>query len=116
MDTTTSLLLLVSYKILYSHCGGAEDSILLDVTLCCWVSTSDILNTHVAFRVSTSGILKNHTVFNLRGANSTRNFYYPKQHMHNIYTNNILYTVSTPACFNASASSSGSLNLVLCLS
>jgi len=39
--------------------------------------------------------------------------YYPDQHMHNIYNNNILYIVSTPKCFNASVSSSGSLNLVL---
>ena len=31
-----------------------------------------------------------------------------------IYINNILYTVSTPTCFDTSASSSGSLNLVLC--
>ena len=39
--------------------------------------------------------------------------YYPNQQMHNIYINNILYTVSTPMCFSASASSSGSLSLVL---
>jgi len=32
------------------------------------------------------------------------------------YINNILYTVSTPACFYASASSSGSLKFVLCWS
>ena len=32
--------------------------------------------------------------------------------MHNRYINNILYIVSTPICINASASSSGSLNLV----
>jgi len=31
-----------------------------------------------------------------------------------VYINNILYNVSTPTCFNASASSSGCLNLVLC--
>ena len=31
-----------------------------------------------------------------------------------IYINNILHIVSIPTCFNASASSSGSLNLVLC--
>ena len=30
--------------------------------------------------------------------------------------NNILYIVSTPTCFSASASSSGSLNLVFCYS
>ena len=30
-----------------------------------------------------------------------------------IYINNISYIVSTPTCFSASASSSGSLNLVL---
>ena len=29
------------------------------------------------------------------------------------FTNNILYIVSTPTCFSANASSSGSLNLVL---
>jgi len=40
--------------------------------------------------------------------------YYPDQQMHNIYINNIFYIVSTPICFKASASSSGSLNLVLC--
>jgi len=34
--------------------------------------------------------------------------------MHNIYINNILYIVSTPTCFSVSASSSGSLELVLC--
>jgi len=33
--------------------------------------------------------------------------------MHNMYINRTLYTVSTATCFNASASSSGSLNLVL---
>ena len=37
--------------------------------------------------------------------------HYPDQQMHNIYINNTLYTVSTPTCYNASASSSGSLNL-----
>jgi len=86
----------------YSHGGDSEDSVLLDVTLCCWVNTS--------------GILKNHIAFNLRRSNSTRTFYYPDLQMHNIYTNNILYILvaSTAACFNASASSSGSLNLVLC--
>ena len=35
--------------------------------------------------------------------------YYPDQQMHNIYINNILYIVSTYACFNVSAVSSGSL-------
>jgi hypothetical protein len=30
------------------------------------------------------------------------------------YMNNVLFIKSTPTCFNASASSSGSLNLVLC--
>ena len=44
--------------------------------------------------------------------------YYPDQQMHNIYIyiyiNNILYIVSTPACFDASASSAGSLFLLLC--
>ena len=34
----------------------------------------------------------------------------------NIYINNISYIVSTPTHLNASASSSGRLNLVLCLS
>jgi len=37
--------------------------------------------------------------------------HYTDQQIHNIYVNNIL---SPPTCFNASASSSGSLNLVLC--
>ena len=41
-------------------------------------------------------------------------FYYPDQQIHNIYINNILYVVSTPTCFYASATSSGSLNFVLC--
>jgi len=36
------------------------------------------------------------------------------QQMHNIKINNILNIISTPTCFNASSSSSGSLNLVLC--
>jgi len=44
--------------------------------------------------------------------------YYPDQQMYNIYIYlfiyNILYIVSTPTHFNASASSSGILNLVLC--
>jgi len=40
--------------------------------------------------------------------------YYADQQMHNIHINNILFTVSTPACFNASAASSGSPKLVLC--
>jgi len=31
-----------------------------------------------------------------------------------MYINNILYTVNTPTCFDAFASSSGSLNLLLC--
>jgi len=39
--------------------------------------------------------------------------YYPDQQMHNIYIN-ILYNVSTPTCFDAYASSLGSLKLVLC--
>jgi len=39
--------------------------------------------------------------------------YYPDQQMHNIYINNILFIKSTPTCFNASASSSGSFNLVI---
>jgi len=34
--------------------------------------------------------------------------------MHNIHINNILYTVSTATCFTASASSAGSLILMLC--
>ena len=41
--------------------------------------------------------------------------YFPDQQMHNIhvqYINNILYIVSTPTYCNASASSSGSLDLV----
>jgi len=42
--------------------------------------------------------------------------FYPDQQLHNICINNILYIVSTPTCFSASASSSGSLNLVLCWS
>jgi len=37
---------------------------------------------------------------------------YPYQQMHNIY--NVLHIVSTPPCFSASASFSGSLKLVLC--
>jgi hypothetical protein len=37
--------------------------------------------------------------------------YSSDQQMHNVYINNNF--VSTPTCFNASASSSGSLNLVL---
>jgi len=40
--------------------------------------------------------------------------YYSDQQMHNIYINNIFYIISTPTCFNASASPSGSLDLVLC--
>jgi hypothetical protein len=43
-------------------------------------------------------------------------FYYPDQKTQNKYINNIIYIVRTPTCFNASASSSGSLNLVLCWS
>jgi len=41
--------------------------------------------------------------------------YYPDKQMHNvyIYINNILYIVSTATCFDASASSSGSLILLL---
>jgi hypothetical protein len=39
--------------------------------------------------------------------------YYSDQQMHNIYINNILYIGSTPTCFNASASSSESLDLVV---
>jgi hypothetical protein len=45
-------------------------------------------------------------------------FYYPEQQIHNIYIyiyiNNISYIISTPTCFYASSSSSGSLDLVLC--
>jgi len=43
--------------------------------------------------------------------------YYPDKPMHNyiyIYINNILYIVGTSTCFDASASSSGSFNLLLC--
>jgi len=42
--------------------------------------------------------------------------YFPDQQMYNIYIyiNNILYIAITPTCFSAPASSSGSLNLVLC--
>jgi len=42
--------------------------------------------------------------------------YYSDQHIHSIYVyiNNILYIVSTPTCFDASASSSGSRILLLC--
>jgi len=40
--------------------------------------------------------------------------YYPDQQMHNIYINNILHIVSTSTCFSVSASSSGSVDLVLC--
>jgi len=44
--------------------------------------------------------------------------YYPDQQIHNlyIYVNNFLYIVSTATCFDASASSSGSLILLLCYS
>ena len=52
----------------------------------------------------------------LHKANFTWPVYYPYQQMHNIYIDNILYIVSTPACFSASTSSSQSLNLVLCWS
>jgi len=40
-------------------------------------------------------------------------YYYPDQQMHNIYFINILYIVSIATCLNVSASSSGSLNLLL---
>jgi len=40
--------------------------------------------------------------------------FYPDQQIHNLYNDIILYIVSTPTCFNASASTSGSLNFVLC--
>jgi hypothetical protein len=42
--------------------------------------------------------------------------YYPDQQIHNLYifVNNVLYIVSTPTCFDASALSSGSLILLLC--
>jgi len=40
--------------------------------------------------------------------------YYPDQLMHNIYINNTSHIVSSPTCFDASASSSGSLILLLC--
>ena len=44
-------------------------------------------------------------------------YYYSDHHMHNIYVYiNILYIVSTPICLDASASSSWSLILLLCLS
>jgi len=43
-------------------------------------------------------------------------FYYPDQQIHNIYIDSILYIVSTPTCFDASASSSGSLIILLCWS
>ena len=39
-------------------------------------------------------------------------FYHVDQQMNNIYINNI-YIIIIPSCFNASASSSGSLKLVL---
>jgi len=39
--------------------------------------------------------------------------YYPDQQMHYIYINNVLCIISTPTCFSASASSSGSLNLLI---
>jgi hypothetical protein len=39
--------------------------------------------------------------------------YYPEQKIHYIYINNTLYIESTPTCFDASALSSDSLNLVL---
>jgi hypothetical protein len=44
--------------------------------------------------------------------------YYQDQQTHNLYIciNNILYIVSTPTCFDASASSSGSLIRLLCYS
>jgi len=38
---------------------------------------------------------------------------YPDQQMHNLYINSILYIVSTPTCFDASALSSWSLKHVL---
>ena len=41
----------------------------------------------------------------LRRPNANLSFYYPDQQMHNIYINNIVYIVSSPTCFNASASS-----------
>jgi hypothetical protein len=39
---------------------------------------------------------------------------YPDQQMHNVNINNIIYIVSTPTCFDASASSSGIFILLLC--
>jgi len=39
---------------------------------------------------------------------------YPNQQMYDVCINNTLYIVSTATRFNASASSSGGLNLVLC--
>jgi len=39
--------------------------------------------------------------------------YYPDQQMHNVYINNVLYIVSTPTCFDAPASSAGSVNFIL---
>ena len=39
--------------------------------------------------------------------------YYPDQQMHNIYINYIIYIVITATCFDASASSSGSLVIFL---
>jgi hypothetical protein len=40
--------------------------------------------------------------------------HYPDQQMHYIHINKILYIVSTATCFDASALSSGSLNLEFC--
>jgi hypothetical protein len=42
-----------------------------------------------------------------------KTLYYLDQQIHNKYMNNEFYTVSTPACFDAFASSSGSLILYL---
>ena len=50
----------------------------------------------------------------LHRPNYNLSFYYPDQQMHTMYINNIVYIVSCSTCFNTSASSSGSLNLVVC--
>jgi hypothetical protein len=49
------------------------------------------------------------SIFSIFGKKKIRQRYYPDQQMHTIYINNILYFVIIATCFDATASSSGTL-------
>jgi len=74
-----------------------------------------IVSKYISYFMSLCYSIKNYRILDFKfiiRPNINYSICYPDHQMHNIYLN-IFYIISTPTCFNASASSSGSLNVLI---